>query len=130
MQKPNAAEEDWKLLTTFFPARWTKLAEETAALKGLRQDKSPEKYLRVLLLHLGCGHSLRETATRARQAELADLTDVSLLKRLRKSKDWLHALCDALFAERQLGPAPVHIAARQITRRTRRAASLCFCAVA
>lgn len=43
MQKPNAAEEDWKLLTTFFPARWTELAEETAALKGLRQDKSPEK---------------------------------------------------------------------------------------
>lgn len=106
MQKPNAAEEDWKLLTTFFPARWTELAEETAALKGLRQDKSPEKYLRVLLLHLGCGHSLRETATRARQADLADLTDVALLKRLRKSKDWLHALCDALFAEQQCGPAP------------------------
>lgn len=106
MQKPNAAEEDWALLTTFFPARWAELAEETAALKGLRQDKSPEKYLRVLLLHLGCGHSLRETATRARQAGLADLTDVALLKRLRKSKDWLHALCDALFAEQQRSPVP------------------------
>ncbi len=106
MQKPNATEEDWELLTTFFPARWSELAEETAALKGLRQDKSPEKYLRVLLLHLGCGHSLRETATRARQADLADLTDVALLKRLRKSKAWLHALCEALFAEQQRGPAP------------------------
>lgn len=105
MGKPNAAEEDWELLTTFFPARWIELAKETAALRGLRQDKSPEKYLRVLLLHLGCGHSLRETATRARQADLADLTDVALLKRLRKSKDWLHALCDALFAEQQRGPA-------------------------
>jgi hypothetical protein len=105
MQKPNAAEEDWELLTTFFPARWAELAEETAALKGLRQDKSPERYLRVLLLHLGCGFSLRETVTRAKQADLADLSDVALLKRLRKSKDWLHALCSALFAEQQRGPA-------------------------
>ncbi len=30
---------------------------------------------------------------RARQAQLADLSAVALLKRLRKSKDWLHALC-------------------------------------
>ena len=29
------------------------------ALKGLRKDKSAEKLLRVLLLHLGCGHSAR-----------------------------------------------------------------------
>lgn len=89
------------MLKSFFPAGWEKLAKEHGALKGLRQDKSPEKYLRVLLLHLGCGYSLRETTARATQAGLADLSDVALLKRLRKSKDWLHALCDALFAERQ-----------------------------
>ena len=106
MQKPNAAEEDWELLTTFFPARWAEQAEESGALKGLRQDKSAENYLRVLLVHLGCGFSLRETATRAQQAGLADLSDVALLKRLRKSKDWLHQLCVALFAERARGAAP------------------------
>jgi hypothetical protein len=106
MQGPNAAEEDWKVLTTFFPARWEALAAETNALKGLRQDKSAEKFLRVLMLHVGCGFSLRETVTRAQQASLADMSDVALLKRLRKSKAWLHALCEALFAEQQGGPAP------------------------
>jgi len=105
MQEPNAAEEDWEFLTRFFPARWETLAAETDALKGLRQDKSAEKFLRVLLLHVGCGFSLRETATRAQQANLAQLSDVALLKRLRKSKDWLHALCDALFVEQRSGPA-------------------------
>ena len=40
--------------------------------------------LGTLLLHLGCGHSLRETVVRARQAHLADLSDVALLKRLKK----------------------------------------------
>jgi hypothetical protein len=42
---------------------------------------------------------MRETVVRARQAQLADLSDVALLKRLRKSKDWLYGLCCSLFAE-------------------------------
>ena len=101
----NAAEEDWNVLVSFFPSNWKQLAQENQALKGLRQDKSEENYLRVLLLHLGCGFSLRETVARARQARLADLSDVALLKRLRKSKEWLHALCNALFRERGLNLA-------------------------
>jgi hypothetical protein len=43
---------------------------------------------------------MRETVVRAREAELARLSDVALLKRLRKSKEWLYQLCCALFAER------------------------------
>jgi hypothetical protein len=103
---PNALAEDWELLMSFFPADWEKQAEITGALRGLRQDKSAESYLRVLLMHLGCGFSLRETVVRAKQAELADLSDVALLKRLRKSKSWLQQLCRSLFAERQWSPSP------------------------
>ena len=91
--------EDWGLLMSFFPDNWEELAIETGALKGLRKDKSPENLLRMLLIHLGCGHSLRETVGRARHAHLADLSDVALLKRLRKSRDWLYALCAELFRE-------------------------------
>ena len=91
--------EDWDLLVSFFPGNWQDLAAETGALRGLRKDKSPEKLLRTLLIHLGCGHSLRETVVRDRQASLADLSDVALLKRLRKSRDWLYALCVELFRE-------------------------------
>ena len=93
-------QEDWDLLLTFFPSDWERLAAESGALKGLRKDKSPENLLRVLLMHLGCGHSLRETVVRARQAGLADLSDVALMKRLKKSEAWLQALCRALFEER------------------------------
>jgi hypothetical protein len=98
----NAAVEDWKLLRTFFPQDWKELARQNQALKGLRKDKNEENYLRVLLMHFGCGFSMRETVTRARQAKLAELSDVALLKRLRKSKDWLFSLCHALFKERGL----------------------------
>ena len=93
-------DEDWAMVSSFLPADWQKMATETGALKGLRQDKSPGNLLRTLLIHLACGYSLRETAVRAKRAGLADMSDVALLKRLRKSGEWLYALCVALFQER------------------------------
>ncbi|MYJ74268.1 MAG: hypothetical protein F4089_03815 [Gammaproteobacteria bacterium] len=62
------------LLAMFFPEDWRRLGDETGAFKGLRKGKSPEGLLRVLLIHLASGHSLRETAVRARRAGLADLS--------------------------------------------------------
>lgn len=105
MQVHNAADEDWELLTTFFPTDWKQLARTTGALKGLRQDKGEENYLRVLMLHFGCGLSIRETVTRAKQAQLAEMSSVALFKRLRKSREWLYELCRALFEERGISPA-------------------------
>ena len=108
MKAGNAGEEDWDLLVSFFPPNWRQLARLSGALKGLRQDKSEENLLRVLMLHVGCGFSMRETVVRAKQAKLAELSAVALLKRLRKSKDWLYRLCCALFEERgiQIQPPP------------------------
>ena len=91
--------EDWELLKSFLPGNWRELARETGALKGLRKDKSEEQLLRVLLMHLGCGYSLRETVLRAKRAGLAELSDVALLKRLRKSGEWLRRLCVELYGE-------------------------------
>ena len=99
MEGTTKMNEDWEVLVSFLPGDWRQLAKANGALKGLRKDKSVETLLRTLLLHLGCGYSLRETAVRASKANLADLSDVALLKRLRKSKDWLHAMCVALFRE-------------------------------
>ena len=98
-------DEEWAVLRSFLPAGWEELGRSSGALKGLPKDKSAEAVLRVLLLHLGCGHSLRETVVRAREAGLAELSDVALLKRLRKSSDWLHGLCVALFRERGMAQA-------------------------
>jgi hypothetical protein len=107
MQVHNAADEDWELLTTFFPSQWRRLAKTTGALKGLRQDKDEENFLRVLMLHFGCGLSMRETVTRAKQASLAEISPVALFKRLRKSRQWLYELCRALFEERGITPTVI-----------------------
>ena len=98
-------DEDWAVLMSFLPEHWRELASETGALKGLRKDKSVESLLRVLLLHVGCGHSLRESVVRAKMAGLADVSAMALMKRLKKSKDWLHALCVELFREQGIAVA-------------------------
>src|SRR5258708_20039392 len=54
------------------------------------------------MLHVGCGYSLRETVVRAREWGLADLSDVALLKRLRKCEQWLYALAVGLWQQRGL----------------------------
>lgn len=95
--------EDWPILLSFMPDNWVELASSTNALKGLRKDKAAEDYLRTLLIHIGCGYSLRETVVRAKLSNLADISDVALVKRLRKAKDWLHSLCVALFEEQGIG---------------------------
>ncbi len=91
--------DDWPILLSFFPDNWIELSSTTGALKGLRKDKDAECYIRTLLIHLACGCSMRETATRAKLANLADVSDVALIGRLRKAKDWLHSLCVSLFEE-------------------------------
>lgn len=104
MLQPNCMSEDWEILQKFFPNDWKELAATSGASKGLRQDKDPATLLRVILLHVGCGYSLRETSARAKASGLCDLSDVSVLKRLNKSKTWLHALCAALFGEVVISP--------------------------
>jgi hypothetical protein len=91
--------EDWDVVKSFFPKNWRWSAKRTKALKGLRKDKDPEQLLRALLIHFGCGYSLRETSVRISQAGISNLSDVALLKRLKKSKDWLYSLCISLLRE-------------------------------
>lgn len=105
-------DEDWDLLLGFLPADWKQTAAASGALKGLRQDKDPGDLLRVLLMHVACGYSLRETVVRAREAGLADMSDVALLKRLRKCEPWLWALCRGLFQD--AGVASAGCGAREL----------------
>jgi hypothetical protein len=92
--------DDWSELITFLPSSWLELAHQTGALRGLRKNKSPEDLLRTMLIHCACGYSLRETAVRAREANLADMSDVALFKRFKKCQEWFRQMCICLFEER------------------------------
>jgi len=95
----NAAEENWQVLLSLFPARWREQAVQTGAVERLRGFSSAETLLHTLLLHIARGFSLRETVVQAKLANLADVSDVALLKRLRNSEEWLRSLCVDLLRE-------------------------------
>ena len=60
----NALDENWELLLTLFPLGWEQQAILSGALERLRGFDSAADLLRVLLLHVGKGYSLRETVVR------------------------------------------------------------------
>lgn len=93
--------EDWQVLIGLFPSNWRELSKETGALnRNPRGFKDEESIMRTFFLHFANGYSLRETVTRAKISGLANVTDVSLLKRLRCSEKWLKALCLGLLREK------------------------------
>src|ERR1019366_3473022 len=102
----NAANEDCSVLTGLFPGGWREEAMHSGAVERLRGFPSVDALLRTLLLHVGGGFSLRETAVRAKLAEWADVSDVALLKRLRNSESWLRELCLQLLNESGFGGTP------------------------
>lgn len=91
--------EDWPILLGLFPSTWEQLGRSSGAVRRLRGFPSLEALLRTLLLHVGCGWSLRETAVQAKLAGLAEVSDVTLLNRLRDAEDWLRQLCELLLRE-------------------------------
>ena len=96
-------DENWKIILSALSPNWKKLAFDTKAVTHkVRGFKSIEDLLRTILIHVGLGYSLRETVVKAKLLKLADVSDVTLLVRLRKSEGWLKNLCDQLLSELQL----------------------------
>ena len=99
--------EDWDVVMAALPAQWrTKAVELGAVRRRPRGFASVESLLRVLMIHLADGCSLRETVVRARAGDLADISDVALLKRLRGCGEWFRWMVQELAAGMALPVAP------------------------
>lgn len=80
--------EDFVYLLSFLPSGWQAKAKKLGALRRCRKVPDAETLLRVLLIHLAEGCSLRETSLRARKGNLVSLSDVTIMDRLRLSGEW------------------------------------------
>jgi hypothetical protein len=88
---------DWDVLVSFLPEGWREKAHSMGAMQRARKFKDEESLLRTLMIHLAEGCSMRETAVRAREGGLADVSDVAVIKRLRASDQWLCWMAERLF---------------------------------
>ena len=89
---------DWDIVKRLLPADWEISARQCGALRRTRNVDSAETLLRLILLHVAGGLSLRQTVVRAEAFGWATLSDVALLKRLRGSALWLESLCWGLWS--------------------------------
>lgn len=100
---------DWKLIQQFLPDGWEAKATELGALVRKRKIKNAETLLRVLLIHLADGKSLRTTVAYANEVGLCTINDVALLHRLRASEEWLHWMLSELFHHLHREPLPAKL---------------------
>jgi len=90
--------QDWDIVKRILPTDWEESARQCGALRRCRKVASADMLLRLILLHVAGGLSLRHTVVRAEALGWASLSDVALLKRLRASANWLEYLCSALWS--------------------------------
>ena len=98
-------ESDWNYLQTLLPEQWQEQAYATGALRRKRAVKDPANLLRMLLAYGFCGLPLRSVAAWAQLTIGVQVSDVALLKRLRKATAWLDFILNALLARRVQRPA-------------------------
>jgi hypothetical protein len=94
--------EQWESLLGMLPRGFDleKTLRQSGALVRRRAIRSAETLLRLILAYSLCGLSLRATAAWAETQGLASVSDVALLKRLRKSAPWMGQILAAKLAER------------------------------
>lgn len=97
----NQISSDWDYLTRFLPDKWEEQAHNLGAIQRQRKIESASDLLRLFLIHLSDGCSLRETVTRARQGGIISISDVALLKRFRASSEWLRWMALEMLKSRQ-----------------------------
>jgi hypothetical protein len=107
MDAREAFEFQWPYIASFVgsPEEIEASAVRTGALVRRRGVKSGDTLLKLAMTYAFCDLSLRQTAIYAESAGLASLSDVALLKRLRKCDVWLGELLARKLAERA-GAAP------------------------
>lgn len=99
-----SVSSDWETLISFLPEGWANQAKESGALLRCREVKEAETLLRILLIHLAQGYSLKETSVRARQAGLANVSGVAVYKRLKVSGEWLRWMTEEMMKEAEVFP--------------------------
>ena len=105
--------DNWEVIERILPPSWETKAKETGTLRRCRGFANASQLLRVMMIHLVDGCSLRETAVRAAEGNLAQVSDVALLKALRRCQEWFRWLAQGLM-QQWLTPMVAGAGARRI----------------
>jgi hypothetical protein len=94
--------QDWDRVERLMPHDLEEMAKTTRALVRHRGIRRALDLLRIILAYSVCDWSLRLVGAWCVLAELADLSDVAILNRLRNSTPWLGCLIVRLLQRRRV----------------------------
>lgn len=103
----STVEEDWQQVLRLLPADLDESARTTGAFRRRRGVPNAETLLRLAFAYAYCGLSLRSVVAWAARRDLAHLSDVALLKRLKKAAPWFSFLLTAKLTQRLALPPGV-----------------------
>jgi hypothetical protein len=92
MENNDSLPDEWAVLRQWLPEDLRGLAVQSGFFMRHRGLQDPECWLRLILMHVSGGLSLKQTTVRARELGLAKVSSVALHKRLKKAEDWLARL--------------------------------------
>ena len=101
-QTQTLVDENWGYLLSLLPEGWEAMAKQTGAVQRLRGARSVGDLLRVLLLHIGHGCSLRTASVMGKAAGWISMSDVALHRKLTLCEPWLHQLCLGVLKESKM----------------------------
>src|SRR5438876_552966 len=95
-------DDEWRVVERLLPEGWQAKAKELGAVRRLRGVDSVDTLLRMLLVHLADGCSLKETVLRAGRLGWGSISAVGLFKRLRAAEKWLAWMARELYPKSPL----------------------------
>jgi hypothetical protein len=108
LQSHPMIDEDWEEVLSIIPVDLEKSAQETKALQRRREVRTASDLLRLILAYSLCDWSLRLVGMWAFLIKLGRLSDVAVMKRLKKAMPWLKELISAMLAARRLELKAAH----------------------
>jgi uncharacterized protein YegP (UPF0339 family) len=88
--------EEWRILRNWLSDDLALSAQQFGFVKRSTGRVDAEMWLRLILMHVAGGLSLKQTMLRAAELEWCELSHVALFKRLRVAHGWLSGLCGGL----------------------------------
>lgn len=96
MNDDSSLPEEWSILRGWLSEDLASSAQRCGFMRRSTGRVDAEMWLRLILMHVAGGLSLKQTMLRAAELEWCELSHVALFKRLRVAHHWLSELCRGL----------------------------------
>jgi len=101
-------DEEWARALETIPVDLERTATETKALLRRREIEEADDLLRLVLAYSVCDWSLCLVGLWANLQDIGNMSDMAVMKRIRKSKEWIETLISAMLQARRLKLKAAH----------------------